>query len=68
MCDCIEQTNEALKEHNTRLVVPFMLDGSPGRVLIETDKIDTKKRTRKIKLHANYCPFCGVGYEKDGER
>lgn len=57
MCDCIQQTNEMLKEHNIRLVSTMF--AKPEVVVIQTEKIDSKKRGRPPVMLASYCPFCG---------
>lgn len=72
MCDCIETTNKYLKENypelNTQIYVPIALfrndSGSPSyhKVVIETEKLDDKKRKKPIVLFASYCPFCGEKY------
>ena len=67
MCDCIMLTNKALKEHNTRLNVPFILSGAQPRVLVSTMKHNAKSRVKPILLHATYCPFCGKKYDDADE-
>jgi len=67
MCNCITQTNEALVKHNTRLNVPVVLGKSfdlsaSTRVVIATEKIESRKRTGPVKIFASFCPFCGDGY------
>lgn len=58
---CIQEINERLREHNTRLAVAIDLSGK-GRELVQlaTEKIDTKVRKRPPLMFASYCPFCGV--------
>ena len=62
MCDCIKNVSEKLKEHNTALKLPLLLDGGPDRVLIETQKADSKNRKKPMNLFASFCPFCGEKY------
>lgn len=64
MCDCINMVNDKLKESNTRLGLSLSFTGGPNRVLLHTEKIDTKKRDRPMALCAVFCPFCG---ERIGE-
>lgn len=63
MCDCISTVNEQLREQNAMLV--FTLFGKPNRVVIATDKVDSKKRGRAPSMLASFCPFCGEAYSPD---
>lgn len=74
MCDCIENTNKALKERGVELVpgIRFMKDMSSmvAFVPIATKPIDDspvgrghRKKSTPVIL-PSYCPFCG---EKQGE-
>lgn len=65
MCDCIQQTNNMLKEHNVRLVSTMF--SKPEVVVVETAKIDTKKRGRPPVMLASFCPFCGEEYTYKSE-
>ena len=74
MCDCIAQMNEGLMEHNTELEIPIMTSkasetaynlSASTRVVIATEKIESRKRTGPVKLFANFCPFCGEKYDTD---
>jgi peptide deformylase len=73
MCDCVDKVNKLLEPYNTCLTIPivFSLVGEltrPEQVLVQTEKIDTKKRTGTAKkLFATYCPFCGNNY-LDGQK
>ena len=69
MCKCIDEVNVRLEEYNTRLVIPlvFSISGSPKMVIVATEKIETKKRGKPMRLYATYCPFCGSPYPK-GEK
>lgn len=60
MCNCINTTNALLKEHNGQLVCTLF--GEPSRVVIETIKLDPKKRGKSPAMLASYCPFCGEEY------
>jgi hypothetical protein len=68
-CNCIEEMDAKLAEHNTRIAVTFAFprDGSPSYVLptIAVEKIDRKKRGSTALAFPTYCPFCGTQYEAD---
>ena len=73
MCECIAQMNEGLMEHNTKLEIPIVTRTSEAaynlsastRVVIATEKIESRKRTGPVKLFASFCPFCGEKYDTD---
>jgi len=54
-----------LKEHNVRLVSTMF--SKPEVVVVETAKIDTKKRGRPPVMLASFCPFCGEKYDHKTE-
>ncbi len=56
-CDCVAKFNERLKEHNCALVTTLF--GTPKPV-IETYKLDSKRRGKAPAVLASFCPFCGV--------
>lgn len=60
MCDCIKTTNAMLREHNCHLVSTMF--SKPEVVVVETVKIDSKKRGKPPLVLASYCPFCGEKY------
>lgn len=60
MCTCIDEFNEKAAEHNTELTVTLF----SRRPLLETQKVDTKKRGKPVGAIASYCPFCGEKYGK----
>lgn len=68
MCDCIDEINSGLAEHNGKLDVPYIINLKTGkpvlphRVQIQTYKLETKKRGQVPALCAEYCPFCGDRY------
>ena len=59
MCECHKKLNGLLEQYNTKLTLPIF---GPQRVIIETMKIDDKKRTKPKVLFATFCPFCGIAY------
>jgi hypothetical protein len=71
MCRCREKTNEKLAEYNAQIAVGFTASFEDGPVrkmglappMIETEKLDKKKRGRPPILMASYCPFCGTKYD-----
>mgnify|MGYP001561093374 CR=1 FL=1 len=69
MCNCIAEIENALKDTNTRLDVPIVLNSKSGelsanRVTITTAKRDQKKRKEASRIFASYCPFCGKKYNE----
>jgi hypothetical protein len=62
MCGCISDVDNRLREHNTSLVTTLF--SQPDRVAVETDKIDSKKRGKAMRVIASYCPFCGEKYAR----
>lgn len=68
-CNCLEQVNEELLQHNTRLKRELMLNFKTGeatmtkQVFLATEKVDSKKKREPAKsVLASYCPFCGKKY------
>lgn len=63
MCDCVEKLNESLKEKNGRIETALQMSNNMGsatiRVLVATEKIDSKQRTPVPRVAASFCPFCG---------
>ena len=66
MCKCLELTQEALKEHNTRLVTTMQFDPKRGKMRslpqLMTEKLDKKSRKKPITVVPTYCPICGEKY------
>jgi len=62
-CKCVDKVLKELEKNNEQLVLAFTMKGQAFPV-IETMKIDVKKRTRRKMLVATFCPFCGKKYEK----
>lgn len=64
MCECIAKLDERLKNYNGKIALAILLpaEGSNklrSRVLVQTEKLDTKKRKVVPAVMASYCPFCG---------
>ncbi len=64
MCKCVEEMDKELKSHNGRVALAILMpaEGSNrlrSRVLVQTMKLDTKKRKPVPAVMASYCPFCG---------
>lgn len=80
-CECFDQVNAQLAEHNTRLVRSMRwtrahtclpgdgtrIDFEFGNVILATEKLDTKKRGRPMPVIAAYCPFCGAPWPRAEE-
>jgi hypothetical protein len=51
------------KGMNTHVVhtIPYAR-GIIGRVLLATEKDDSRSKIKPIKVAASYCPFCGEKY------
>lgn len=65
-CKCVEAMNKHLAARNTRLAQALMVDVTgPGkaqmqpRLIVETVKVDPKKRGKPHTALATFCPFCG---------
>lgn len=64
MCDCIAKLDTKLKDHNGKIALAILLPAEGGnalrsRVLVQTAKLDSKKRKAVPAVMASYCPFCG---------
>jgi len=63
MCECVKKLDEQLVEHNGRIAMALTMSKDMSRMgerlLVATEKIDTKKRKPIPKLMATFCPFCG---------
>ena len=67
-CNCIEQTNTALKPMNARLVLSFNLRTGEVWSTITTERIENRRDGKKAPtVLPTYCPFCGVS-QKEGAR
>jgi hypothetical protein len=54
-CDCIEQVNAVLLQHNTRLVL------ADGRLLVATERIrNLRDGKHPYPVSPTFCPFCGA--------
>ena len=65
-CECIDQMNAKMAEHNTEIQVTFGFprDGSPSFMLplIGTKKIESRVRKGPALAIPTFCPFCGEPY------
>lgn len=69
MCNCIAEAEKALKDTNTTLDVPIVINSKSGkisanRLTVTTIKRDMKKREQPSRIFASYCPFCGKKYRE----
>lgn len=70
MCNCISIVNAKLEvQYNSRLQTAFLFGkaGEP-RVLLATEKANSKKPGSAPNLMATYCPFCGKRYEEQKDQ
>lgn len=61
-CTCIEQVNKQLEQFNTVLTKAITLNDNMTTgisLIIESEKLDTKKRGTKKTVFPSFCPFCG---------
>jgi hypothetical protein len=63
-CTCTAEVNAKLAEHNSVIVETWY---PMQRPLIETAKIDTRKRGKPTLAVASFCPFCGTKYPSDSD-
>lgn len=61
-CDCIALANLTLRERNAKLNTGIRLSGGDWFVMLDTMKLDPKKRGKPLAIAATYCPFCGKLY------
>lgn len=63
MCDCILQTNEALKPYAA--VLDTGLHFTTGRELAKVAIVrEGGSKRSPVQLYASFCPFCGDKYDK----
>lgn len=62
-CNCKDEVNAWLAQHNTRLDFNYMNEGD---IFIKTIKVNEGKRGRPAAMLATYCPFCGVKIKEKG--
>ena len=60
MCGCISDVDNKLREYNSALVTTLF--ANPERVVIQTGKVNEKRRGKPMAVVATYCPFCGERY------
>lgn len=59
-CTCVETTSKEYREnHNGNLITTLF---EPQRVVLATEKFESRKRGRPPALLATFCPFCGTRY------
>lgn len=58
-CDCNDTVNAQLAIHNAHLVTTLF---GVQKAVIQTAKMDSKKRGQPPAMIASHCPFCGVAY------
>jgi len=65
-CGCLDKVNKALAARNTVVETCFTMNFATGEqgeaILLQTAKVDPKKREKPLKVETNYCPWCGVKY------
>lgn len=68
-CDCIDETNGLLSQHNTELGLSFLFrDGRTiTLVALQTDLIEKKRGAKPMRILPSFCPFCGTRYPIDAE-
>lgn len=59
-CNCIEQVNTKLAEHNGMLETNWL--SSPPRAMISVVKRAGSDRKKPPLCEATFCPFCGRKY------
>lgn len=66
-CNCIEEANKALAEHNTAIATVMTVHTTSmdigTRITVPTRKVNSKGK-RAMTLFATYCPLCGEKIEE----
>lgn len=57
---CLKAADKSLAPKNTRLSYAFDILAGNARLIVATEKIDSVRRGKPVKIMASYCPFCGV--------
>ena len=65
MCDCIDDVDKVLAEHNGRLDLTINLSTGRAWPTLLVEKKDPKVRKRPPTMVPTHCPFCGEKYEVD---
>lgn len=67
-CDCLENANKLLAEHNTKLseTIALSRDRSEGYVTVTlvTEKIAPRGK-RPVVMAPTFCPLCGERYRPE---
>jgi hypothetical protein len=64
-CNCIDEFNAKLADHNTKLGITFGWNNSGESFVlptIVTEKIEKRVRKGPVVAVPTYCPFCGESY------
>lgn len=61
-CNCAEEVDAKLAEHNTRLLRALCFRPPGERLMIETEIVEKKRGARAMSIFPSFCPFCGTKY------
>lgn len=73
-CECINDLNAKLAEHNTRLSMTIAFREVRGKTVgnaypsIQTEACLKKRGQRPMVVMPDFCPWCGVKYDSDEDR
>lgn len=66
-CNCAEEVDAKLAQHNTRLLRALCFRPPGERLMIETERVERKRGARKVSMFPSFCPFCGIRYPEPEE-